>query len=95
MPGRTDIEFNFGSDGAVGGHSIAKLTCHLAVRAAEAIDATAGPLGHNPAQAAALADVSVIHELGCSPETMAEICKASSRYLPRLAGRCTSPSAIN
>jgi len=90
MVGRTDIEFNFGPPAAFAGHSMAPLVCHLAVRAAQAPDAAAAPLGYTPDEAQALSERLGVAGLGCDDNTLDKICASSSSYFPRLAARCAS-----
>jgi hypothetical protein len=94
MLGRTDIEFNFGSPKPFSGHSIATLTCHLAVRAAESGAMVAGPLGYTPngAEALTLTRKLSVPGLGCDAGTLNTICSESRSYLPRLAPRCPVPA---
>ena len=78
MLGRTDIEFNFGAAGPFKGHSIAALSCHLAIRAAESSEPTAGPLGYTGDEALKLAHPSGVKDLGCDHGALKTICEVTS-----------------
>lgn len=87
---RTDLQFHFGRYGPFTGHSIAKLSCHLAARAAEPPTDPARPLfGPAAAQARAVLNELGQPEVGCDAATLAEICE-NSPYLQVAAQVCRS-----